>query len=122
MLLQAQARGPIRMFDFLFSVSLRFFGVFCVLIGYLTFRSKFLLAIHGLLMMATGFTYWITALGSSSHCRSLILHGLPTTRSERVASAKSVWPGVAAAITSAVHHATGVCVRELSVRIKQLLA
>jgi ketosteroid isomerase-like protein len=48
--------------------------------------------------------------------------GLPTTRSERAASARSVWPGVAAAITSAVHHATGVCVRELSVRIEHLLA
>jgi hypothetical protein len=110
------------MFDYLFSVSLTFFGVFCVLIGYLTFRSKFPLAILDLLMMATGFTYWITASGSSSHYLSLILHGLPTTRSERAAAARSAWPGIAAAITSAVHHATGVCVRELSVRIEHLLA
>jgi xanthine dehydrogenase YagR molybdenum-binding subunit len=30
--------------------------------------------------------------------------------------------GVAAAITAAVHHATGVCVRELPVKIENLLA
>ena len=56
---QALARGPIRMFDYLFSVSLTFFGTFCALIGFLIFRSKFLPAILGLLMMAAGATYWI---------------------------------------------------------------
>ena len=59
--LQALARGPIRMFDYLFSVSLTFFGVFCALIGFLIFRSKFLPAILGLLMMAAGVTYWINS-------------------------------------------------------------
>jgi hypothetical protein len=59
--IQALARGPIRMFDYVFSVSLTFFGVFCVLIGYLIFRSKFLPAILGLLMMAAGVTYWINS-------------------------------------------------------------
>jgi len=59
--LQALARGPIRMFDYLFSVSLTFFGVFCALIGYLIVRSKFLPAILGLLMMAAGVTYWINS-------------------------------------------------------------
>ena len=59
--LQALARGPIRMFDYLFSVSLTFFGVFCGLIGFLIFRSKFLPAILGLLMMAAGATYWINS-------------------------------------------------------------
>jgi hypothetical protein len=49
------------MFDSLFSVSLTFFGVFCVLIGHPTFRSKFLPAILGLLMMATCSTYWINS-------------------------------------------------------------
>src|SRR6266516_6139755 len=57
--LQALARGPIRMFGYAFSVSLTFFGVFCALIGFLIFRSKFLPAILGLLMMAAGATYWI---------------------------------------------------------------
>ena len=59
--LQALARGPIRMFDYLFSVSLTFFGVFCALIGFLIFRSKFLPAFLGLLMMAAGVTYWINS-------------------------------------------------------------
>jgi len=59
--LQALARGPIRMFDYLFSVSLTFFGVFCALIGYLIVRSKFLPAILGVLMMGAGVTYWINA-------------------------------------------------------------
>jgi len=58
---QALARGPIRMFDYLFSVSLTFFGVFCALIGFLIFRSKFLPAILGLLTMAAGVTYWINS-------------------------------------------------------------
>jgi hypothetical protein len=56
---QALARGAIRLFPYVFSVSLTFFGVFCALIGFLIFRSKFLPAILGLLMMAAGVTYWI---------------------------------------------------------------
>jgi hypothetical protein len=59
--IQALARGPIRMFEYVFSVSLTFFGVFCALIGFLIFRSKFLPAILGLLMMAAGVTYWINS-------------------------------------------------------------
>lgn len=59
--LQALARGPIRMFDYLFSVSLTFFGVFCSLIGFLIFRSKFLPRILGLLMIAAGVTYWVNS-------------------------------------------------------------
>jgi hypothetical protein len=59
--IQALARGPIRMFEYVFSVSLTFFGVFCVLIGFLILRSKFLPAILGLLMMAAGVTYWINS-------------------------------------------------------------
>src|SRR5439155_11355840 len=57
--LQALARGPIRMFDYAFSVSLTFFGVFSALIGFLILRSKFLPPILGILMMAAGVTYWI---------------------------------------------------------------
>jgi hypothetical protein len=59
--LQALASGSIRMFGYAFSVSLTFFGVFCVLIGYLIFRSKFLPAILGLLMIVAGATYWINS-------------------------------------------------------------
>jgi uncharacterized protein DUF4386 len=57
--LQALARGPIRMFGYAFSVSLTFFGVFCALIGFLIFKSKFFPRILGLLMIVAGVTYWI---------------------------------------------------------------
>jgi hypothetical protein len=59
--LQALARGRIRMFGYAFSVSLTFFGVFCTLIGFLIFRSKFFPRILGLLMMVAGVTYWINS-------------------------------------------------------------
>src|SRR5262245_5106494 len=58
---QALARGPIRVFGYAFSVSLTFFGVFCALIGILIFRSRFLPAILGLLMIVAGVTYWINS-------------------------------------------------------------
>jgi hypothetical protein len=58
---QALARGSIRMFSYAFSVSLTFFGVFCVLIGILIVRSRFLPAILGLLMIVAGATYWINS-------------------------------------------------------------
>jgi hypothetical protein len=58
---QALARGPIKMFGYLFSVSLTFFGVFCALIGMLILRSRFLPAILGLLMIVAGVTYWINS-------------------------------------------------------------
>jgi len=57
--IQALARGQIRLFGYGFSVSLVFFGVFCVVIGYLILRSKFLPAILGLLMVAAGAIYCI---------------------------------------------------------------
>src|SRR5262245_30413247 len=59
--LQALARGPIRMWSYLFSVSLVFFGVYCVLIGILVFRSKFFPAILGVLVGVAGATYWVNA-------------------------------------------------------------
>jgi len=49
------------MFDYLFSVSLTFFGVFCGLVGVLILRSKFFPAILGLLMIVAGATYWINS-------------------------------------------------------------
>ena len=39
----------------------------------------------------------------------------------RAASARSAWPGSPPPITAAVHHATGVRVRELPVKIEDLL-
>ncbi len=59
--LQALARGPTRMFGYAFSVSLTFFGVYCVLIGFLIFRSNFFPRILGLLMIVAGVTYWINS-------------------------------------------------------------
>jgi hypothetical protein len=56
---QALARGSIRVFPYVFSVSLTFFGVFCALIGYLIARSKFLPPILGVLMLVAGLCYWI---------------------------------------------------------------
>jgi len=58
---QALARGPIRMFGYAFSVGLTFFGVFCALVGILIFRSRFLPAILGVLMVVAGVTYWINS-------------------------------------------------------------
>lgn len=59
--LQALARGPIRMFGYAFNVSLTFFGVYCALIGFLIFRSKFFPPVLGLLMMAAGVSYWVNS-------------------------------------------------------------
>jgi hypothetical protein len=56
---QALARGPIRMWAYVFDVSLAFFGVFCVLVGTLIVRSKFLPAFLGVLMIAAGIKYGI---------------------------------------------------------------
>jgi hypothetical protein len=58
---QALARGPIKMFGYLFSVDLVFFGVFCVLVGGLIVRSTFLPAVLGVLMIVAGATYWINS-------------------------------------------------------------
>jgi hypothetical protein len=57
--IQALARGQIRLFGYGFSVALVFFSVFCVLMGYLILRSRFLPAILGLLMIAAGVIYCI---------------------------------------------------------------
>ena len=59
--LQALARGANRLFGYGFSVSLTFFGVFCALTGYLIFRSRFLPAIIGILMVAAGVDHWINS-------------------------------------------------------------
>jgi hypothetical protein len=58
---QALARGPIKMFSYVFSVDLVFFGVFCVLVGGLIVRSTFLPAVLGVGMIIAGATYWINS-------------------------------------------------------------
>jgi hypothetical protein len=57
--LQALARGSNRLWGYAFGVSLAFFGVFCVLIGYLLFRSKFFPRVLGVLMIIAG-AYYLT--------------------------------------------------------------
>jgi hypothetical protein len=57
--LQALARGTIRLWGYAFSVSLAFFGVFCLLTGYLLFKSKFFPPILGVLMAIAG-AYYLT--------------------------------------------------------------
>lgn len=56
--LQALVRGSNVLFGYAFSVCLTFFGVFCVLTGYLILRSKFLPALLGVLMIVAGVDYW----------------------------------------------------------------
>ena len=55
--LQALARGTIRLWGYAFSVSLAFFGVFCLLTGYLLYRSKFVPRVLGILMVIAGADY-----------------------------------------------------------------
>lgn len=59
--IQPLARGPIRMWSYAFSVSLTFFGVYCVLLGILVFRCGFFPRILGVLMIVAGVTYWLNA-------------------------------------------------------------
>jgi hypothetical protein len=54
---QALARLPMRLFGVGFGVSLSFFGVFCLLIGYLIFKSGFLPKFLGVLMALAGVCY-----------------------------------------------------------------
>lgn len=56
---QALARGPLRFFGIGFGVSLAYFGVFCLLTGYLMFRSKFFPRLLGVLMIFAG-AYYLT--------------------------------------------------------------
>ena len=55
--LQALARGTNRLWGYAFSVSLAFFGVFCLLTGYLLYRSKFVPRVLGILMVIAGADY-----------------------------------------------------------------
>jgi hypothetical protein len=54
---QALARLPMRLFGAEFGVALSFFGVFCILIGYLLFKSGFFPRVLGVLMVLAGVSY-----------------------------------------------------------------
>jgi hypothetical protein len=59
--LRALALMFLKLYALLFNMSFVFFGVYCLLIGYLIFRSAFLPAILGVVMMITGLA-WLTFL------------------------------------------------------------
>jgi hypothetical protein len=65
----ALVRGSGKLFALGFGISLAFFGVYCVLTGYLIYRSTFLPRLIGGLMIAAGLVY-------EYHCFSLFL-GVP---------------------------------------------
>ena len=51
---QALARGAMKLFSYGFTVALAFFAEFCLIVGYLILRSRFLPRMLGLLMIAAG--------------------------------------------------------------------
>ena len=57
--LQALVRGSVQVWVYGLGVALAFFGAYCLLAGYLIFRSKFLPSIFGVLMMVAG-VYYLT--------------------------------------------------------------
>jgi hypothetical protein len=56
---QALVRGSLRLFSAGWNVALTFFGTFCILTGYLIFRSQFLPAILGVMLTVGGASYLI---------------------------------------------------------------
>jgi hypothetical protein len=94
---QAIVRGAMRMFGYLFSVDLVFFGVFCVLTGWLILRSRFLPAFLGVFMMVAGAIYefnsfrlflawplpdvpWVTLVAELSLAAWLLVFGVDETK------------------------------------------
>ena len=59
--LQALAFLSLKLYGQAYSIALPFFGFFCLLIGYLTFKSTFLPRILGVLIMVSGLG-WLTFL------------------------------------------------------------
>jgi len=59
--LQALAYAFLRLFASGFGISLTFFGCFCLVIGYLIFRSGFLPRILGVLMAVAGASYLVNS-------------------------------------------------------------
>jgi uncharacterized protein DUF4386 len=56
---QALVRGSLRLFSAGWNVALTFFGTFCILTGYLLFRSQFFPAILGVMLALGGASYLI---------------------------------------------------------------
>src|SRR6266446_779574 len=59
--LQAQAYLSLRLFELGFAICLVFFGLFCVSLGYLIFRSGFLPRIIGVLLAFQGLCYLVNS-------------------------------------------------------------
>ena len=59
--LQAQAYMSLKLFELGFAISLVFFGFFCLLLGYLIFRSGFLPRIIGVLLAFQGLCYLVNS-------------------------------------------------------------
>lgn len=59
--IQAQSYMFLRLFTECFNISFVFFGFYCLLIGWLVYKSTFIPAIFGVLMMITG-CGWLTFL------------------------------------------------------------
>ncbi len=105
--LQAQAYLSLKLFELGFAISLVFFGMFCLLLGYLIFRSGFLPRIIGALLAFQGLCYLtnsfvdflapglaslafsilaISAVGEISLCLWLLVMGVNVQRWKEQAS------------------------------------
>jgi Domain of unknown function (DUF4386) len=69
-----------------FGVSLLFFGCFCLIVGYLIFRSGYLPKVVGVLMQIAGVCY--LTIGEASLCLWLLLKGVNMEKWEERASAR----------------------------------
>jgi hypothetical protein len=85
---QALAHVPLRLFGYMFEVSLSFFGVYCALVGYLIIRSGFLPAVLGAMMIAAGAAYWTDNLTDFLALPSVPYVGFVTLIAE---SALALW-------------------------------
>jgi Domain of unknown function (DUF4386) len=106
--LQAQAYLSLKLFELGFAICLVFFGFFCLLLGYLIFRSGFLPRIIGVLLAFQGLCYvvnsfidflapgyaaivfsvlTISAVGEISLCLWLLVMGVNVPKWETQASA-----------------------------------
>jgi hypothetical protein len=110
--LQAQAYLSLKLFELGFAICLVFFGFFCILLGYLIFRSGFLpriigvlLAFQGLCYLANSFTDFLapkfatvafsflaaSAVGEISLCLWLLVMGVNVPKWNEKARLLSEW-------------------------------
>jgi hypothetical protein len=82
------AQIPLKLFGYLFDVSLAFFGSYCLIVGSLIVRSRFLPAVLGVAMLAAGAAYWIDDLSDFLAFRGVPYLGLVTLVAE---SALAAW-------------------------------